>query len=243
LAKENGLVVANNTEPERLAGYIRSLPEFKLYTEIDGCYGHLGATLADAVLQSNNNYKRSVRHRIARILRVYPHEVSLHDLERLLQRVTPQEFLDWNGTRKPTTFLDLVGLLRQESVNTEDALRGWLQRDGSAAKLRSIRFIGPKTVDYLKILVGLPNAAMDRHMFEFLQRAGLGKLNYARGKDAIHRAADLMKLNRAHLDHSIWRYMSGDRGKSGAGGTAAPGCAKTRTSKALFFSSHKAARA
>ena len=34
----------------------------------------------------------------------------------------------------------------------------------------------------------------------------------------IHQAADLMKLNWAHLDHSIWRYMSGSTGSGGAEG-------------------------
>ena len=143
------MTVGDSSEPERLAEYIRSLSGFEM-TQIDGNYGHVGATLADAVLQANSNYKRSVRHRIARIRKVYARETSLQDLKRLLQQVTAQEFLNWNGTRKPTTFLDLVNLLGREGVNGEDDLRKWLQRDGSRAKLLRIRFIGPKTVDYLK---------------------------------------------------------------------------------------------
>jgi hypothetical protein len=75
---EGALTVAGGNKPQRLVAYIRSLPGFRVYTQIDGNYGHLGATLADAVLQSNNNYERNVRPRIARILRVYPREVSVH---------------------------------------------------------------------------------------------------------------------------------------------------------------------
>lgn len=222
------MTVVSSGEPERLVDFIRSLPGFKLYTQIDGNYGHIGATLADAVLQANNNYERSVRHRIARIWQVNARETNLQDLERLLQRVSAQQFLDWNGTRKPTTFLDLVSLLGREGVNTEDDLRRWLQRDGSDAKLRNIRFIGPKTVDYLKILVGLPNAAMDFHAFEFLERAGIGKLDYKRGREVILQAADLMKLNPAHLDHSIWRYMSGDKTAVTDAARAAPDHRRTK---------------
>jgi hypothetical protein len=125
--------------------------------------------------------------------------------------------LEWNGTRKPKAFCDLVELLERERVNTENDLREWLQREGRSAKLREVRFIGPKTVDYLKILVGLPNAAMDRHLLGFIERAGMGKVSYARVQEIIHTAADLMKLNRAHLDHSIWRYMS-------SGMKAVPNC-------------------
>ncbi len=197
-------------ESKLLVEFIRSLLEFKIYTEIDGEYGHIGATLADAVLQSNNNYERNVRHRIARIRNVYRDDVTLHDLKRLLQRVTVQEFLDWQGTRKPGTFHDLVDLLDRENLDTEEDLKRWLMQDDSTAeKLLAIRFIGPKTVDYLKILVGLPVAAVDRHLTEFLKRAGISVPSYKQGQEIIHQAADLMSLNRALLDHSIWRYMSG----------------------------------
>jgi hypothetical protein len=199
-------------EPKLLVEFIKSLPEFKIYTEIDGEYGHIGATLADAVLQSNNNYERNVRCRITRIRNVYRDDVTLHDLKRLLQRITVQEFLDWQGNRKPGTFLDLMALLDRENLDTEEDLKRWLTQDGSSAeKLLDIRFIGPKTVDYLKILVGLSVAAMDRHLIGFLKRAGMSVPSYKQGQEIIHHAADLMSLNRAHLDHSIWRHMSGSR--------------------------------
>jgi hypothetical protein len=71
---------------------------------------------------------------------------------------------------------------------------------------------------HLKILVGLSVAAMDRHLFGFLERAGIGKLNYERSQEIVHRTADLMKLDRALLDHSIWLYMSGGKAASLMGG-------------------------
>ena len=109
--------------PEQLAGYISSLSDFVIYTEIDGKYGHIGATLADAVLQSNNDYERNVRRRITRIRTIYADAPKLSDLKRLLLQITVQEFLDWKGTRKPGIFLDLVDLLQREVVDTEDDLR------------------------------------------------------------------------------------------------------------------------
>jgi len=45
--------------------------------------------------------------------------------------------------------------------------------------------------------------------FAFLELAGFGRLSYRAGQDIVHTTADLMGLDRAHLDHSIWRYMSG----------------------------------
>jgi thermostable 8-oxoguanine DNA glycosylase len=210
--KREGQKMSFSREPEQLAQYIKSLPDFVIHTQIDGHYNHIGAALADAVLQSNNDYERNVRPRIKRIREVYAQEPSLKDLKWRLKQITVQQYLHWNGTRKPKIFQDLVDLLEREGVNTEDDLREWLQREDSSDKLLNIHFIGQKTADYLKILVGLPTAAMDRHLFGFLKRAGI-KVNsdYARGQEIVHRTADLMGVDRAHLDHSIWRYMSGGK--------------------------------
>src|SRR5262245_50038051 len=106
------------TLAERLVNYIRSLPAFEIYDHVDGTYGHIGAILADAVLQANNKYERNVRPRIARIRAEYGSETTREALEKLLEKITAQEFLDWNGTRKPQTFRDLIDLLRREGVNT-----------------------------------------------------------------------------------------------------------------------------
>jgi hypothetical protein len=83
------LPIVEAWEVERVADYIRSLPKFEVYTNIDGCYGHLGATLADAILQSNNDCSRNVHARVARIRKVYGRETTLQDLKRLLQQSGP----------------------------------------------------------------------------------------------------------------------------------------------------------
>jgi hypothetical protein len=41
---------------ETVGAYIRSLPDWQL-VPVDQPYGHMGATLTDAVLQSGINYK------------------------------------------------------------------------------------------------------------------------------------------------------------------------------------------
>jgi hypothetical protein len=204
------MAIVSKNAPAKLSDYIRSLPDFVMYAENGESYDHIGATLADAVLQANSNYELTVRKRIANIRKEYPDQTSLRALRQLLKKITVQDFLQWKGKRKPETFLHLVDLLESVGVNTESDLREWLQRDDSSVKLRNIPSVGPKTVDYLKILVGLPGAAIDRHLLNFIDRAGLGKLNYERAKELIHQTADLMEMNRENLDHSIWRYMSGD---------------------------------
>src|SRR5580704_9040864 len=129
---------ANKDASNRLADYIQSLPDFVMYAENGESYGHIGATLADAVLQANSNYELTVRKRIANIRKEYPDKTSLGALRQLLKKITVQDFLQWKGKRKPETFLHLVDLLESVGVNTESDLREWLQRDDSSVKLRNI---------------------------------------------------------------------------------------------------------
>lgn len=71
---EGALTMMDSSKSEQVVNYIRSLLRgFVIYTQIDANYGHVGAILADAVLQSNNNYERNVRPRIARIRKLYAH--------------------------------------------------------------------------------------------------------------------------------------------------------------------------
>ena len=50
-------------------------------------------------------------------------------------------------------------------------LRDWLTRSDSVAKLRGINGVGPKTIDYFKILAGLPAVEVDRRLEKFLNMA------------------------------------------------------------------------
>jgi hypothetical protein len=58
------------SDPEKLAHYVKSLPDFEFYQTIDGNYDHIGATVADAILQANNKYSTHVKPRVNRILKV-----------------------------------------------------------------------------------------------------------------------------------------------------------------------------
>ena len=49
-----------------LAEYIRAKRDFEIVKSIDGSYGHMGATLTDAVLQAGVKYETVVRPRVLR---------------------------------------------------------------------------------------------------------------------------------------------------------------------------------
>ena len=193
---------------EQLAQYVRSTPGFVFYETIDGNYNHIGATVADAILQANNNYKTNVKPRVNRILAQYPNSRSTNSVLNLLQSVPASEFLNWNGADRAARFSQVLDLFAVESIETEADLREWLSRKSNLPKLRAIKGIGCKTIDYFKILVGVSTSAIDRHLLKFLELAGLSRCGYADAQAIINATADMLRIDRAYFDHSIWQYMS-----------------------------------
>ena len=196
------------TDPEKLACYVRSLPDFEHYKTIDGHYDHVGAIVADAILQANMRYATHVKPRVNRILDQYPETRTTSSVLSELESTSASEFLDWNGTDRIERFTVVLELLAAEGVETEIDLREWLSHEPNLQKLQSIKGVGPKTIDYFQILVGIPTSAIDRHLLRFLADAGLAVSNYIDAQTIINSAADILAVDRAHFDHSIWQYMS-----------------------------------
>ncbi len=198
----------NISASEKLAQYVRSLPEFVIYTTIDGNYNHIGATVADAVLQANNRYATNVKPRVNRILAIYPEAKTTTAVLRLLEEISAIEFLSWRGEDRAARFRRVISLFASENIENEADLRAWLLDNANLLKLRSIKGIGPKTVDYFKILVGVSTSAIDRHLLNFLALADLARCGYNEAQAIINSAADILSVDRAYFDHSIWQFMS-----------------------------------
>jgi hypothetical protein len=195
-------------EVELLVEYIRSRPEFEIVTELDGNYGHMGAALTDAVLQAGVNYKFVVRPRVHRLLTEYPQATTTSDFLRLLGAEGHQGLLSWKGGRKIDTLLELARLLASEGVETEDDFRTWSAEPENRKRLRRIKGIKDKTLDYIEILLGGQSVAVDRHLYRFLAEAGVPTSGYADAHTLIRDAAGVLGISASLLDHSIWKYMS-----------------------------------
>jgi hypothetical protein len=133
------------SDPEKLAQYVRSLPDFVICKTIDGNYDHIGATVADAVLQANMRYKTHVKPRVNRILSRYSEARTTSSVLRLLKSISATEFLAWRGEDRAQRFSQVLALFAAESIETEADLSVWLSQDANFAKLRSVKGIGPKT--------------------------------------------------------------------------------------------------
>jgi hypothetical protein len=194
-----------------LVAFVGSLSGFKISKEIDGNYNHMGATIADAVLQANMKYESHVRPRINKIRQQHPQATTLSGLIQLLSEVPTTTFLDWRGVDRANRFNEVVELLSREGIDSEEEFKAWLSSDSNLLLLQEIRGIGPKTADYFRILTGFQTNAIDRHLLNFLKKAGIKATGYAEAQTVINLAADEMGIARAHFDHSIWTYMTKNR--------------------------------
>ena len=171
-------------------------------------YGHMGATLTDAVLQSGISYETVVLPRVERILRDYPDAVTTSAFAEVLEREGAPAVLQWNGSKKIATLSALVSLLVSEHIETEAQFRTWLESDSNLSRLHEIKGIKDKTAHYLQILVGGQGIAIDRHLVRFLAEAGVRTASYDEARQVLRETAALVGKNESLLDYSIWLYMS-----------------------------------
>lgn len=207
---------------QRLADFIRSLADFRVYEphEID-TYDHIGAAIADAVLQAQRDYYSVVEPRTERILKRWPEAKTVSAVFECLKSVSPSEFLDWSDNPSSSNYLahrvrrfvEILTLLRQCGVESIADLAGWLTVEDHSARLSAIYGVGPKTTEYIKILVGLQTSAPDTRLREFLAQAEIPSAGDTIDREVISRTADFLSIPRSCFDHSIWQYVGTHGGR------------------------------
>ena len=125
------------SDPEKLASFVQSLPGFVIYETIDGNYDHIGATVADAVLQANMRYKTHVKPRVDRILARFPTARTTSSVLQLLKSITATEFLSWRSEDRAERFTKVLYLFSAEDIETEAELREWLTQDANLLPLEA----------------------------------------------------------------------------------------------------------
>jgi len=189
---------------DRLIDFIRGLADFQI-VHAAGRYNHIGATLADAILQAGLSYDSVVRPRVMRVKNAYPEATNLTVFRDICLREGAEKILDMKGA-KPARLMQLISLLIDQGIDSEDALRNWIMTPDNADSLMTIGGIKQKTRDYLLILLGHDTAAVDVQVRWFVRQAGIETQDYDKIKLAVEAAADKMRVPRADLDYSIWLY-------------------------------------
>ncbi|OQS24855.1 hypothetical protein [Chromobacterium violaceum] len=166
---------------------------------------HLGAVLADSVLQAGLNYATVVRPRVLGILRSYPSLDTVSALLELIQERRTEEFLNWRHHEKVTRFETLVTFLEEWGIEDVQDLRTNLALEQFCEALQTVNGIGPKTVDYMACLVGIDSIAVDRHVRSFAKTVGVVNEDYYFLRKSFCCAADLLALPRREFDAWLWR--------------------------------------
>jgi hypothetical protein len=166
---------------------------------------HLGAVLADSVLQAGLNYATVVRPRVQAILRTHPSYHTISSLSSLLQDGKTSAFLNWRHHEKVSRFEALVIFLQKWGVEDVQDLRAALVSDEFCDAIQNVRGVGPKTVDYMACLVGIDSIAIDRHVRKFAKEVGVENDGYHFLRSSFCCAADLLSLPRREFDAWLWR--------------------------------------
>lgn len=191
-----------------VADYAKELGADAERQETRPVYDHMGALLADSVLQAGLNYNSVVRPRVEAILAQFPHCDRTSTLLPVVSDSQAATFLNWTHSEKIGRFEALVRFLDHNSIETVSELGEELHRPQFVELLREVRGVGPKTVDYMGCLVGLDSVAVDRHVRTFARRVGVINEDYDFLKSVFCCAADLLSLSRRQFDAWVWRRES-----------------------------------
>ena len=197
-----------DSKVSKLISYINQL--HIQFSDITPCviYTHMGATIVDSILQSGLNYTYTVYPRVRKLLYQYNDYKTTCDFLILMQVEPLEQLINWKHEIKLTRINELTNFLYDNNIENEQALGLWLQDSVNTVKLSNIKGIGPKTIDYLNILVGNESIAIDRHLFTFLENADIIVNSYDEAKQIFFEVALSLGINKISLDKGIWNYMN-----------------------------------
>lgn len=201
-------------EARKLADYIQQI---NLATERDGNshdpYKHIGALYTNVVLQAGLNYRTVVQPRVLRILTNYPDATTVNAFLKVIERDGMENVLNWKHVDKIDRMYNLLAFSTKMSINTCDDMAVFLRDESNQQKFLTIRGMGNKTLDYTLKLLSFDTIAVDRHIYSFIEQAGLSIVDYKTTKRVVEFAADILEVSRSAMDYSIWLYMSTNRNR------------------------------
>lgn len=169
---------------------------------------HIGALFTDIILQAGLDYKRVVKPRVEFILNNYPETCSVKSFYFILKENGAENVLLWNNKEKIERIYSLINFCFLNKLNTSSDIKCFLTLEDNQKEFLNIRGIGYKTLDYFLKLLNSDTVAVDRHIYAFLEKAGIKSTDYFFVKSIVEYAADIMNISRRSMDCSIWHYMT-----------------------------------
>lgn len=196
-------------EARRLADYIQ---ELNLPSEHEtrhyNAYTHIGALYTNIILQAGLNYKTVVQPRVMHVLREYPNADTVKGFIEVVNIYGIGNVINWKHFDKIDRMLKLLDFSIEMSINTCEDLSNFLRCESNQEKFLNIKGIGNKTLDYTLKLLAFDTIAVDRHIYTFVEQAGLPVIDYTTTKKVVEFAADILDVSRSAMDYRIWLYMS-----------------------------------
>ena len=149
-----------------------------------------------------------VRPRVDRIAADYPTGRTTSGFLLHLHSDGPTKVLNLRSGRKLRTIVELATFLINVGVETTADLRSWLQVAGHSPLLMTVHGVGPKTVSFLKLLVGLDAIAVDRQVLRFVQEASVDLKAPELVEAILTKAGKQLGLSGADVDQLVWRSMA-----------------------------------
>jgi hypothetical protein len=145
-------------------------------------WGHMGAALVEAALQRQRHYERVVLPAARRVKAAWPDAETTSGLRKRLKEHDLAEVIKYDEPARTLQVDQTAAVLELHGVETvadfrealEDTERGpVLRRD-----LDRVRNVGPKTLDYLEIIVGISSVAVDSRLTRVTKAAGIERTDY-----------------------------------------------------------------
>ena len=180
-------------------------------TEVTRGWTHIGAVIVDAVLQRRQKYKATVYPRVQNLVEVWPDVDTVSGFRARMAEGDLGVVIRWRGQERLTQIQAIVDVLASEPFQIETvadlraALTPGRNREALRGVLSKIRHVGPKTLDYLDILVGLSTGtAVDSRILKHMKSAGVSSLKYAHVQEVMRAAADRRGWRHGDLDAALW---------------------------------------
>ncbi|AYN40522.1 hypothetical protein D9753_18250 [Streptomyces dangxiongensis] len=192
---------------QRLAAYVRTTLGDGPFPSPGG-WMHMGAVICDASFQARRKYESTIRPRILQLQSAWPDAATVQGFQARLAMEDLAAAMNFNSPRRVATAHGITDLLAANGVNTRDDLHLWLDQQANRAALRSVKGVGPKTVDYIGNLVGRSQVAVDVHLRAFAADAGVSGLAYGQLRAVYEATATILGHERGGLEHAVWRFKS-----------------------------------
>lgn len=192
---------------QRLATHVQTVLGDGPFTPPGG-WRHMGAVICDVSFQARRRYESTIRPRLLQLQSAWPDAATLRGFQARLATEDLTVAMNFRSPRRVAIAHGITDLLVAEGVDSPDDLHAWLDHQANRAALRTVKGVGPKSVDYIGNLVGRSQVAVDVHLRVFAANAGVTGLGYEQLQAVYEQAAVLLGHEPGGLEHAVWRSQA-----------------------------------